>query len=259
MTAIVTMRSFVSALCVAVTLGVLLPTTMQGAKAQDRPVAPATPAVTVALPPELAYARFIAMIRGHLLAGDDLAAAKRWDGAARHYGFPREEVYGVIRGDLAAYRTPAFDSDLRTLVRAARAQNARQVEQARGRIDKALAAADANLKSHASAWPGFVLRTAVELLKVAPDEYEDAVVKGRVLRPLGYQTARGYVRQADRMIEAVRADLPDNTALAGLRADVARLKEALGPAVPRGPAPVPPVELAALVDRIEASARTLSP
>src|ERR1700680_3677350 len=67
------------------------------------------PAVTkspAALPPDVAFGRFIALIRGHLLTGDELASQREWDAARPHFSFPTEEIYGVIREDLRAYKTP---------------------------------------------------------------------------------------------------------------------------------------------------------
>ena len=49
----------------------------------------------------LAFGRFIALIRGHLLTGDELASQRQWDAAHPHFSFPTEEIYGIIREDLA--------------------------------------------------------------------------------------------------------------------------------------------------------------
>ncbi len=248
-----TVRWAVSGFCAALALGAML----SGAVAQDRPLTPPRPSVAAALPADLAYGRFIAMIRGHLLAGDHLVSARRWDAAARHYGFPREEIYGIIRPDLRTYQTPAFDGNLRTLVRAAKAQDARALAQARRTIDKALAAADSNLKARVSDWPRYVMTVAVQVIKVAPDEYDDAVAKGRIVRPIGYQTARGFILQADRMIEAVGPELPAGAALTAVRGELTRLRKAFSAAVPPGPAVMAPDALAASVTRIATVAAPL--
>lgn len=248
-------RSLVSGFCAALALGAML----SGAAAQDRPLTPPRPPAAAAVPADVAYGRFIAMIRGHLIAGDDLVAARRWDAAARHYGFPREEIYGVIRPDLRSYQTPAFEGDLRALVRAAKARSPRALAQARRNIDKALAAADANLKAKAPDWPGFVVRVAVEVLKVAPDEYDDAVVKGRIVRPIGYQTARGFILQADRMIETAGPELSGSrsAAMDEVRAGLAQLKTAFAAVIPPGPAVMDPAAMTALAARIETAAAPL--
>jgi hypothetical protein len=177
---------------------------------------------------DLAFGRNIALIRGHLFTGDELAAQRDWGGAATHFSFPREEVYGLVRTDLRTYKVPAFDDALRTLVGTAKARNAKLFPKARQKVGDALNAADASLRARQQSWPRFTLAVARSVLKTAPDEYDDAVAKGRVVRPIGYQTARGYVLQAERMIESVAGEFPgDNAvALADIRAGFAELKSA---------------------------------
>jgi len=182
-----------------------------------------------ASPQDLAFGRFIALIRGHLLTGDELIGRRDWQGASRHFGFPREEIYGIIRDDLRSYKTPPFDEALKALVRAAKAHNPKQVQTARARVEGALAAADADLKAKAPNWPRFVVAVAIAVLKTAPDEYDDAVAKGRIVHPIGYQTARGFIRQADKMFESVAGEFADDNSatLSDIRAGFAQLKQAL--------------------------------
>ncbi len=198
------------------------------------PAAPSAAPPAVAAQPtplssaDLAFGRNIALIRGHLLTGDELAAKGDWGAAAMHFAFPREEVYGLIRAEVKNYKVPAFDDALRELVGAAKARNAKALVKPRQRVETALNAADAGLKAKQPNWPRFTVAVALSILKTAPDEHDDAVVKGRVVRPIGYQTARGYVLQAERMIEGVAGEFPgDNAAsLAEIRAGIAELKAA---------------------------------
>lgn len=177
------------------------------------------------------FARFIALIRGHLLTGDELVGQRDWDLASRHFGYPREEIYGIIREQLRAYRTPAFDGDLKALVRAVKEHNAKQYAKARAKVAAALDAADADLKLRQPNWPRFTLAVAMQVLKTAPDEYDDAVGTGRnagrIVHSIGYQTARGFILQANRMVESVAGDFAGNNAaaLADLRAGFAELKQ----------------------------------
>jgi hypothetical protein len=193
----------------------------------------ATPPAVVAKPPvlsaaDVAFGRNIALIRGHLLTGDELVAQRSWEAAASHFGFPREEIYGLIREDLRTYKVPAFDWALKALVNVAKSRNARQFPKARQSVETLLVAADASLKARQQSWPRFILAVAIAVLKTAPDEYDDAVVKGRVARPIGYQTARGLVLQAERMIESVAGEFASDkaAALAEVRAGFAELKAA---------------------------------
>jgi hypothetical protein len=233
------------------------------AVAQAKPeggAVPAAPKLPAALPPDVAFARFIALIRGHLLTGDELASQREWNGALPHFNFPTEEIYGVIREDLRSYKTPQFDDALKALARAVKADNAKQYSNARKRVEDALVAADAGLKAKQPNWQRFVMQVAIEVLKTSADEYDDAVAKGRIMRPIGYQTARGFILQADRMIESVAGELGANNAaaLADMRAELAQLKQAFASVTAPKQAVMDYAELVAIVSRIELAAGKLN-
>ena len=77
-------------------------------------------------------------------------------------------------------------------------------------------------------WPGLVTEAAIETLKVAGAEYAAAIVDGKIAKPVEYQDARGFIWQAERMIESVSAALEKKNpeALASVRTDFAELKKA---------------------------------
>jgi hypothetical protein len=208
---------------------------------------------------DLAFGRNIALIRGHLFTGDELAARSDWGGAATHFSFPREEVYGLVRADLRTYKVPAFDDALRTLVGTAKARNVKLLPSARQKVEDALNAADASLKARQQSWPRFTVAVALSLLKTAPDEYDDAVAKGRVVRPIGYQTARGYVLQAERMIQSVAGEFPgDNAvALSDISSGFAELKAAQPSVKAPKQAAIDDAVFQAAVVKIEAAAAKL--
>lgn len=159
-------------------LGTLIVTAIPVSLMAQAAPPPAVAKTSAALSQDLAFARFIALIRGHLLTGDELVSQGRWEAAIPHFGFPREEIYGIIRDDLRNYKTPPFDDALKTLVRAAKARNVAQYSKARKTVEDALAAADAALKAKTPNRPRFVVVVAIEVLKTAPDEYDDAVGTG---------------------------------------------------------------------------------
>jgi hypothetical protein len=178
------------------------------------------------LAPDVAFARQVALIRAHVATGDELVQKRDWGLAYRHFMFPVEEVYAAIKLDLRTYKTPPFEFALKTLARTVKARNARQYPQALQKMRASFAAADAGLKARQPDWAPFVLKVAVAMLKAVPDEYDDAVVDGRIARPISYQVARSYVREAERMIDGVAGDLtarnPD--ALREVRDNLAELK-----------------------------------
>jgi hypothetical protein len=204
--------------------------------AHDHPAEPApappaaAPRTPAALPPDVAFGRFIALIRADLMVGDELVKQRDWDVAHRHFMFPLEEIYGVIREDLRGYKTPPFDAALRALARTVDAHSVKQYPKALQKVGVALDAANANLKKRQPNWPSFLLRVSVATLRSAPDEYEDAVANGRIVRPIGYQTARGIILQVDRMIDGVASDLAGKNpeAMRDLREALAQLKEGFG-------------------------------
>jgi hypothetical protein len=221
--------------------------------------AQAPPSIPPTLPPDHTFARSIAFIRGHLLTGDELVKQQAWDAALPHFRFPIEEIYGVIREDLRVYKTPPFDGAIKTLVRTVGARNAKQYPKALEKVQEALAVADAELKTRQPNWPRFTLQVAIETLKAVPDEYQDAVVKDRIVRPIGYQTARGFMLQANRMVENVAGDLDAKNAdaLRDLRESFAELKRAFAPVMAPKRPPLDATAMLALISRIEVAAGKL--
>lgn len=179
------------------------------------------------LAPDVAFGRQIAFIRAHIATSDELVQKRDWGLAHRHFMFPIEEVYGAIKLDLRTYKTPPFDAALKTLARTVKARNAKQYPQALQKVQAAFAAADTGLKARQPNWPSFVLKVAVAMLAATPDEYDDAIVDGRIARPISYQVARSYVLEAERMIDGVAGELstknPD--ALREIRDNLAQLKQ----------------------------------
>jgi hypothetical protein len=213
----------------------------------------AAPKIFAALPPDVAFGRFIALIRGHLLTGEELVKQRDWSDAHPHFLFPLEEIYGVIREDLRGYKTPPFDGALKALARTVQARNAKQYPKALEKVERALAAADAELKNRQSDWPRFVVATAIAVLKTAPEEYADAVAKDRIVRPVGYRTARGFILQADRMIESVAGDLEAKNAVAlrDMRDGLSQLKQAFAAVDAPKRVPIEEAAILGIVSRIE--------
>ena len=228
-------------------------------QAPAKPAGKPAPKIPAALPPDVAFGRFIALIRGHLLTGEGLVEQRDWGEAHPHFMFPLEEIYGVIREDLRGYKTPPFDGALKALARTVHARNARQYRKAREKVEHALDAADANLKTRQPDWPRFEMAVALEVVKTAAEEYEDAIAKGRIAHPVGYRTARGFILQADRMIESVASDLDAKNmqALHDMRDGLSQLKRAFATVdAPRRP-PIDDAVLLGIVSRMEQAAGKL--
>ena len=174
-------------------------------------------------------------MRGHLLVGDELVKEQQWNAADPHFRHPIEELYGKLRGRLKAYNVPPFEAGLKSLANVVKAKKGGDdYAKARKAVTDAFAAADAGLKAKQAKWESFTVETALETLKSAAGEYEEAVVKGRIAKPVEYQDARGFILQAESMIESVAPALEkkDGEALAQARAALAELKKAFPAAVP---------------------------
>jgi hypothetical protein len=207
------------------------------------------------LPPDLDFALKIAQMRGHLLVGDQLVKEGQWAAALPHFLHPSEELYGPIRGRLKDYNTPQFATALKLLATTVKQKKGGEdYEKALKSVEDALASADTGVKAKQGS-DGFAVETALELLKSATHEYEEAIVKGRIAKPVEYQDARGFVWQAEKMIEGLSAALEkkDAAALKHVRDGFAELKKAW----PAAMAPKTPVkDYAAVlsdVSRIELS------
>src|SRR5216684_1416639 len=215
--------------------------------AQDREAGEAGESKNLAkLPRPLAFATRIALVRGHLLVGDELVKQQQWNAAMPHFLHPGEELYGDIKDELGEYNVQPFDGALKALSDVVKAKKGgNEYSNAFKSVNDALVAADAGLKAKQENWPGFVVEAAVEALKMATGEYQQAIVQGRIVKPVEYQDARGFVWQANGMIESVAADLrkKDAAALQDVRAGLAELKKAFPSAMP----PKVPVKDAAAV------------
>ncbi|MDB5601659.1 MAG: hypothetical protein JWN71_3703 [Xanthobacteraceae bacterium] len=187
------------------------------------------------LPPDLGFALQIALMRGHLLVGDELVKQDEWNAAFPHFLHPVEELYGNIRGQLKTYKTPPFSTALKELSDRVKAKKGGDdYQKALKTVMVALDAADAGVKAKQKDWPHFVVENAIEVLKVATGEYAQAITDGRFTKPVEYQDARGFVWHAERMIESIAAALEkkDADALKQVRADFADLKKAWPAAMP---------------------------
>jgi hypothetical protein len=211
------------------------------------------------LPPELAFATRVALLRGHLLVGDELVKQNQWSAALPHFLHPTEEIYADLKEPLVEYKVPPFDGALKALADIVKSRKGGDYAKAQKSVNDALAAADGAMKERTGDWSGLVTEAAVEALKAATGEYKQAIVDGKFAKPVEYQDARGFVWEAERMIESVAPDLETKNAaaLAEVRAGFADLKQAF-------PSPRPPhmpvKDLAAVladVARIELAAGKL--
>jgi hypothetical protein len=212
------------------------------------------------LPANIAFGLRIAQLRGHLLVGDQLVNEKQWNAALPHFLHPTEEIYASIRGSLKEYGVPPFDAALKVLANTVkRKQGGAEYAKALAAVQEALVKADAGMKSKNAEWASFTVETALELLKSAAGEYEEAIVKGRIGKPVEYQDARGFVWEAAALIESVAAQLEKTNAdaLKRTQAHLVELKAVFPTAMPPRQPLKSHADVLALIAQIELAAGPL--
>jgi hypothetical protein len=181
------------------------------------------------------FYRDIALMRGHLLVGGQLIELGLWDEALPHFLHPTEELYGVMEKYIKMHNIRPFSRELQALAQAVKAKRKGAYEQALKVVDQRLEGALVAVRRFMTPLFGYTAKSAAEVLKVALSEYGTSIEDGRFAKPVEYQDSRGFVWQAERMIEGAAAELAkaDADALARIRRALAELKTAW-------PAPMPP-------------------
>ncbi len=211
------------------------------------------------LPPDLAFAVRIALIRGHLGVGDELVKQAQWNAALPHFFHPIEELYGDIRDILPDYKVPQFEDALKALAAAVKSKKTAEYGKAMKPISDALAQLDTAMMAKQADWPGFEAEAAIETIKSSAAEYKDAVEGRRIVKPVEYQDSRGFIWQGERMIESVAPALQakDADALKQVRAGIAELKKLFPTAMPPRNAVKDQAVLLEIIARIELAAGKL--
>lgn len=199
------------------------------------------------------FYRDLELMRGHLLVGHQLIELGLWDEALPHFLHPTEELYGLMEKYIKLHNIPPFRRELLALSQTVKAKRKGAYVQALKAVDRHLDGAFAVARRFMTPLPTFTVRTVAEVLKTALSEYESSIESDHFVKPVEYQDSRGFVWQAERMIEGAAAELQkvNPEALAQIRATLAKLKAAW-PAPMPPPAPVLQVsQMSALISDIE--------
>lgn len=202
------------------------------------------------------FYRDIALMRGHILVGGQLIEQGLWDEALPHFLHPTEELYGAMERYIKLHDIRPFQRELQALAQAVKAKRKGAYEQALKVVDQRLEGALAVARRFMTPLLGFTARTAAEVLKVALSEYEASIEDGRFAKPVEYQDSRGFVWQAERMLEAAAPELArkDAAALDKIRKDLAELKTAWPAPMPPETPLLEPGRMSALISDIELNA-----
>jgi hypothetical protein len=143
----------------------------------------------------------LALIQGHLTAGDELIARGRMDMGGGHAAHPREEIYNNSEAEFEARGQGALGAALDAYLAAVRggAPDADR-QAAREAVFAILADASSkmSLADHAEGLSA--------LLADATSEYGVGVVDGKLVTPHEYQDAWGFIHAAYNIFEARKAE-----------------------------------------------------
>lgn len=218
-------------------------------------------AQTAGEPTPIDVYRDIGLIRGHLMVGAELAEMGNWERAEAHYEGAADKLYPRIGPHLPRYGVTAFIDAIENLVTAAKARDAVAAKERLGKALGQVDAAEARMSAKSADPPALALQGAVRMLRIAAADYAGALdPKGVTIKEAGeYEDGRGFMLQAERLIEAHAAALAgkNKRAFADLRANLAELKSAWPATVPPQTAVKTAATVAALVSKIELRAGKL--
>jgi len=130
------------------------------------------------------FYRDIALMRGHLLVGQQLIALELWDEALPHFLHPTEELYGLMEKYIKMHNMRPFQRELQVLSQAVKAKRKSAYAQALKVVDQRLDSAFGVARKFMNPLLGFTARSAAEVLKVALSEYEASQEDGRFVKPV---------------------------------------------------------------------------
>jgi hypothetical protein len=199
------------------------------------------------------FYRDVELVRGHLLVGQELIKLGQWDEALPHFLHPTEELYDGLEKYIKGHNLQPFKRELLALAQAVKAKKDGAVQQAQKALDPKLDAAVAAVRKFMNPPPGYIMKTAAELLKVAQSEYATSIENGRFVKPVEYQDGRGFMLRAEKMIAEAAPLLTktDADAVARVQKQFDVLKAAWPAAVPPETPAIEAGKLSALVSDIE--------
>lgn len=204
--------------------------------------------------PDADYMTTLALMKGHLMVAEELIAAGSYEEAEPHIGHPVEELYGGVESELAERNVTPFKDQLNELLDLTK--SAPESPQVKTEFDESMAAIDgaiAALPADQRQSPDFVLEVISHVLKTAAEEYEAAVVDGKIVEAVEYQDSRGFVVYADQLYQTIAQEMEQTRAEdhAAIAKSLQELKT-VWPTVTPPETPVkPPADVHILVLQVE--------
>ncbi len=147
-------------------------------------------------------------MRGHLGVGMDLYRQGEQAAAAAHLGQPLEELYRGLEPAIGERGVAGFEAPLEALGKAvADGAPVDRVEAAWRDALNGIAGAEAAVPEAEREALSTRFAVMVNLVRTAAGDYDQALDQGgRVVKPVEYQDALGFVRTARAMLDSIPAD-----------------------------------------------------
>jgi len=180
----------------------------------------------------------LAQMQGHLLVAQELLTQQQFSAAEPHVGHPVDELYGALEPALQRQRIPPFLAILEDLRQQVRLNpKAASTGSKLAKAQQSIAAAARALPGGEAADTQMVMAVVRQLAEIAVDEYGAAVVGDRVVEAIEYQDARGFLLEAQRLLDQNVANQPAAAAqLSGQQRTIAAMLQAFPTAIPPGTA-----------------------
>lgn len=154
--------------------------------------------------PEVDYMTTLGLMKGHLMAAEELIAVKNYAEAEPHIAHPVDELYSQIETVLPQKGVEDFKptlNQLRDLATSAPESPEMKTlfEQSVSSIDAAIAAVPEDQRNS----PEFVMDVIVEMLKTAATEYEAAIADNKFVEVVEYQDSRGFVLYSEELYNSI--------------------------------------------------------
>ncbi|MEB3207896.1 MAG: hypothetical protein VKK63_03170 [Synechococcus sp.] len=176
----------------------------------------------------------LAQMQGHLLVAQELLNQQHTSAAEPHVGHPIDELYGALEPALQSRQIPPFLGtleDLRQQVRLNPQAPATGLKLARAQ--QAIAAATQSLPGGKPSDTQTVTAVVRQLAETAIAEYAAAVAGDRVVEAIEYQDARGFLLEAQRLLDQAAANKPAAAAeLSGKPRTIATMLQAFPTVMP---------------------------
>ncbi|MGK7876990.1 MAG: hypothetical protein AB4426_27980 [Xenococcaceae cyanobacterium] len=224
-------------------------------------ISPANPTETTAESKDVEYMSALALMKGHLIVAKELLDQGKPDQAEPHIGHPVEELYGDVESQLPERKVSDFKSTLNQLHDLVKsAPDAPQVTTEFQASIKAIDGAIEALPEIQRQSPQFVLKVINRLLETAQEEYEAAIIDGKVVELVEYQDSRGFVIYAETLYQNISEQMsqkhPD--AHQGLESALTELKKAWPSVNPPQPLAMTPEQVSQLIATIKENSEKVS-